>query len=161
MFLPVDPATDGANRTLIKIKCRFCGEREAGHDGLCTQCRQILLSTVDASKLPILYRLVLKIPFITRIEGASGVFWGLIVPVLAFFNIMLTWFMLMAFPFPINIILVGIVPTSIFIVSIRLSLERFINFWNYRVARSHLTWDIEASVREYLTLLKKKEAENT
>jgi len=146
---------------LIKIKCRFCEEREAGHDGLCTKCRQIFLSKIDASKLPIPYRLVLKIPFITRIESASGIYWGLIVPILLFLNMMLSFYMLFAFPFPINIILVGISPLIVLVVFIRVSLERFITFWNYRVVRSHFTWDFDASMREYLTLLKKKEAENT
>ena len=153
-----DARVDGANRTLTKIKCRFCKEREAGHDGLCTQCRQILLSKVDASKFPILYRLILKIPFITRIEGASGIYWGLIVPLLLLLNMMLSLYVVFAFPFPINIILVGIIPLIVLVVFIRVSLKRFINFWNFRIASSQFTWDFDESVREYLTLLKKKEA---
>jgi len=117
-----------------------------------------LLSKVDASKFPILYRLILKIPFITRIEGASGIYWGLIVPLLLLLNMMLSLYVVFAFPFPINIILVGIIPLIVLVVFIRVSLKRFINFWNFRIARSQFTWDFDESVREYLTLLKKKEA---
>ncbi len=138
-------------------KCRVCGKREASNDGLCDQCRRItLLQGIGRDKQLWSYRLIPKIPGVGLIENASGVFWGMIVPVFVMRDMFLNLYLFFALPFPINVIVIGIVPITVLIIFIRVSLERFIIFWNLMVRKSRSEWSIEGSVQEYITLLKKK-----
>jgi len=114
------------------------------------------LQGIDRDKLPWYYRLILKIPGVGLVENASGVFWGIIVPAFAMTDMWLSLYLFFALPFPINVIVVGIVPIAVLVIFIRVSLDRFINFWNLTVRRSHSEWNIEEMVQEYITLLKKK-----
>jgi len=114
------------------------------------------LQGIDRDKLPWFYRLILKIPGVSSVEDASGVFWGIIVPVFAMVDIWLNLYLFFALRLPINVIVIGIVPITVLIIFIRVSLERFINFWNLTVRKSHSEWIIEETVQEYITLLKKK-----
>jgi hypothetical protein len=41
-------------------------------------------------------------------------------------------------------------------VFLRINLERFINWWNLNIEDS-FKWDVEKSLKEYLTILKEKE----
>ncbi|MGB9756376.1 MAG: hypothetical protein ACPLVJ_01150 [Candidatus Bathyarchaeales archaeon] len=66
-------------------------------------------------------------------------------------------FLLLLFPFPINIVLTSIIPVAILIIFIRISLERFLNWWNLNVGEGSLEWNVEKSVQEYLAILKEKE----
>ena len=145
------------NMKVQGTKCRICGKREAGNDGLCDHCRRItLLQEIDRDKLPWYYRLILNIPVVSSVENASGVFWGIIVPAFAMADMWLNLYLFFALPFPINVIVIGIVPITVLIIFIRVSIDRFINFWNLTVRRSHSEWNIEERVQEYITLLNKK-----
>jgi len=97
--------------------------------------------------------LLLKLPGVSRIERASGLFYVLVVPILVFLSILLSLVLLLTFPFPFNMLLVAIIPASLLVVLIRLGLERFINLWNLIVAASAVEWNVEKSIKEYVELL--------
>ncbi len=112
---------------------------------------------IDKNKLPWYYRLILKIPGSEFVEStSSGIFWGLIVPVFLVLEFALNITLLLFFPFPTNIALVIIIPAAILLVFLRVSMERFINWWNSTVDNS-FEWNIEKTMPEYLDLLKKRE----
>ncbi len=135
-------------------KCKACLTREATVSGLCDQCRNTHLSQkVRASSLPWFYRLLLRLPGANRIETTSGLFWVLAVPILLFLSSLLSLALLFTFPFPVNILLVAIIPASVLVVFVKLGLERFINLWNLLVASSAMEWNVEKSVKEYVEML--------
>jgi len=116
------------------------------------------LKKIDRNKLPLFYRLILKIPGVDFLESsASGVFWGIVVPIFLGLEFFLNLFLLLFFPFPINIVLTSIIPVAVLIIFIRISLERFINWWNLTVGGRSREWNVEETMQEYLALLKKKE----
>jgi len=116
------------------------------------------LKEINKEKLPWFYRLILKIPGANFLEKtASGVFWAIVVPILLVSEFFLSMFLLLFFPFPTNIILTAMIPAVVLLIFIRISLERFINFWNLIISKSDLKWEIEKIMQEYIALLKKKE----
>ncbi|UCG36754.1 MAG: hypothetical protein JSV64_00270 [Candidatus Bathyarchaeota archaeon] len=137
-----------------EILCRSCFEVKAGKDGLCDHCRYARLSRkVDAKDFPVFYRIFLKIPGLSSIENGSGVFWVFVVPLLLSLFIPLGFVLFVSFSFPINLILTAAIPIVVLAVLIRLSLERFINFWNLMVTKSNLQWDVVKLIEEYSALL--------
>jgi hypothetical protein len=116
------------------------------------------LKKIDKSKLPFFYRLILKVPGANLIGNASsGIFWAIVVPIFLVLEFFLNLFLLLYFPFPINIVLTSIIPVVILIVFVRISLERFINWWNLNVGESSFKWNVEETMQEYLAMLNKKE----
>ena len=139
-------------------RCKVCLVRAATANGLCDQCRNLRLAQkVHGSMLPFAYRLLLRLPGVSRLEWASGVFWVLVVPILVFLNMLLTLVLLIMVPFPFNLLLASVVPASVFVVLVRLGLERFINLWNLLVASSTVEWDITRSTKEYVEMVKRQE----
>jgi hypothetical protein len=115
---------------------------------------------IDKSRLPFFYRLILKVPGADFLESSSsGVFWGIVVPIFLVLEFSLNLFLLLSFPFPINIILTSIIPVAVLIIFVRISLERFINWWNLNAGEGSFKWNVEKSMQEYLAMLKKKEKE--
>jgi hypothetical protein len=113
---------------------------------------------IDRDKLPLIYRLILKVPGAEFLENcSSGVFWAIVVPVFLTLETFLNIFILVYFRFPLNIFLASIIPTTIFLIFVRISLQRFINWWNSEVASKGFKWNIEETMQEYLAMLKKKE----
>jgi hypothetical protein len=113
---------------------------------------------IDRDKLPLIYRLILKVPGAEFLENcSSGVFWAIVVPVFLMIEYFLNMFILVYFRFPLNIILASIIPTTIFLIFVRISLQRFINWWNSEVASQGFKWNMEERMQEYLAMLKKKE----
>ena len=112
---------------------------------------------VDRDKLSWYYKIILKIPGTDFLESAGGIFWGIIIPVFGTLEFFLSLFLLLSFPFPTNIFLAGIVPIALLLIFIRISLERFLNWWDSAFGESRFEWDVEKTLEEYLTLLEKKE----
>jgi hypothetical protein len=113
---------------------------------------------IDRDKLPLVYRLILKVPGAEFLENcSSGVFWAIVMPVFLMIEFFLNMFILVYFRFPLNIILASIIPTTIFLIFVRISLQRFINWWNSEVASQGFKWNLEEKMQEYLAMLKKKE----
>jgi hypothetical protein len=88
--------------------------------------------------------------------GTSGLFWAVVVPLLVFLNTLLTFFILMYFQFPVNILLVIGIPVPLTIAFIKVNLERTINFWNLLVRRTGFEWNVHKRTEEYITLLEKQ-----
>jgi len=144
-----------------RIKSRKGEKRETHDDGLDAHRKYIELSKpIDKRRLPWFYRLVLKFPGVNMIENASGAFWAIAIPILVFLNVLLSLYLLFRFSFPLNIILVAIIPVSLLIVFVKLSLERFINFWNLLVTKSGLEWNVKKTTKEYVDLLKRQKKNN-
>jgi hypothetical protein len=115
------------------------------------------LKRLNIDSLPWFYKLLLKIPMANVFEGASsGIFWAIIVPCFLSIEFFFSIFLLTYFNFPLNIIVAGIIPASIFIIFVRISLERFINWWNGTIDTG-LKWNIEKLVQEYVDSLKVRE----
>jgi hypothetical protein len=112
------------------------------------------LKQLNKDSLPWFYKLLLRIPMANVFEGASaGIFWAIIVPCFLSVEFFLSIFLLVCFAFPINIIIAGIVPATIFIIFVRISLERFINWWNASIDTS-FKWNVERMTQEYVDSLK-------
>jgi len=115
------------------------------------------LKEIDKGKLPWFYRLVLKIPGVNFLENtSSGVFWGIVVPILLVLEFFLSMCLLLLFPFPTNIILTAMIPVGVLLIFTRMTLERFINLWNLTVRKSNSEWNVEKTMQEYIALLKKR-----
>lgn len=140
------------------MKCRVCSDRDAVEDGVCNYCRyNELRTTIDLTKLPLLYRLVLKVPGVRFLESASGVFWALIVPPFLFINMLASLFILVKLPFPSNVLVAAVVPIIAFLIFVRVSLDRFINFWNSTISRSYFEWNIDRAIDDYIGILVRKQ----
>jgi hypothetical protein len=115
------------------------------------------LEKIDKNKLPLIYKLILKVPGSDFIQSiSSGIFWSIVVPIFLLLDFFINFFLLLLFPFPINILLTLIIPAAVLMVFLRINLERFINWWNLNIEDS-FKWDVEKSLKEYLTILKEKE----
>ena len=114
------------------------------------------LKRIEEKDLPILYRLLFKIP-LKSLGSSSGAFWALVCPILLLLNFFFDFFILVYFPFPINIILALVVPAVVFILFVRVILERFINWWNNFVVSGYVKKDLEEVLDEYITLIGRNE----
>ena len=117
-------------------------------------------SKIEKSRLPRFYRLILKVPGADLLENiSSGIFWAVVVPIFTIAEFSLTIFLLLLLPFPINIVTVLIVPAMLLLMFIRISLERFLNWWALSISDS-LEWNIDKTMPEYLEMLRKKSKED-
>jgi len=114
---------------------------------------------IDREKLPLIYRLILRLPnpSLDFLPGFSqGIFWAIIVPIFLFMEFFLSLILLVGFPFPINILLAGTIPLIILLIFLRVTLEKFINWWNGQVATGY-EWNVEKVTKEYIDFLLKKQ----
>ena len=114
------------------------------------------LKRIEEEDLPILYRLLIKIP-LKSLRSSSGIFWALVCPILLLLNFFFDFFILVYFSFPINVILALAVPAVVFILFVRIILERFINWWNNFVVSGYVKRDVEEVLDEYITLIGRNE----
>ena len=114
------------------------------------------LKRIEEKDLPIPYRFLIKIP-LKSLGSSSGIFWALVCPILLLLNFFFDFFILVYFPFPINIILALVVPAVVFILFVRVILERFINWWNNFVVSGYVKKDLEEVLDEYITLIGRNE----
>lgn len=119
---------------------------------------------IQLEDLPFFHRLVLKLPspnlnFLPDVS--KGVFWAFIVPIFIASQSFLTLYLLIAFRFPLNLLLVGAIPSFICLMAFRMSLERFLILRNTVVAQTGYKWDLKKSAQEYYMLLEKKKRQKT
>jgi len=118
---------------------------------------EVKVKKIGRDKLPWFYRLVLKIPGADfLVSSSSGVFWAIVVPVFLVLEFFLSIFLILIFPFPVNVLLTAIISIVVFMIFIKVSLERFMNWWDSIVGESGLEWDVEKRTREYVALLEKR-----
>ena len=114
---------------------------------------------ITVKKLPWFYKLVLKIPGTDYLESAGGLFWGILVPTFLILEFFLSLFLLVYFTFPTNVILILVIPLSTFAMFVKITLKRFINWWNANFGKSGLEWNIDKTLQEYVDLLKSQNKE--
>jgi len=114
---------------------------------------------ITVKELPWFYKLVLKIPGTDYLESAGGLFWGILAPTFLTLEFFLSLFLLAYFTFPMNVILILVIPLSTFAVFVKITLKRFINWWNANFGKSGLEWDIDKALQEYIDLLKRQNKE--
>lgn len=119
---------------------------------------------IDREKLPLFYRFILKIPIpaiSTSIDIPSGIFYAIIFPIFVFLDFFLNIYFLIGFSFPINIFLVCVVPVVILVIFVRVTADRFINWWNSAVVGGYAQRDVKEVLKEYLALRENKAKEET
>ena len=117
---------------------------------------------IDKRNMPLAYRLILKVPMPSLDflpDVSHGIFWAVIVPIFVVLESYLGLLLLLAFPFPTNYVLAGLIPGSILLLFLRIQLERFINWWNAEVAQQGFKWNVEKAAVEYFDLLKIRKSE--
>ncbi len=114
---------------------------------------------ITVKELPWFYKLVLKIPGTYYIESAGGLFWGILVPTFLILEFFLSLFLLVYFTFPTNVILILVIPLSTFAMFVKITLKRFINWWNANFGKSGLEWNIDKTLQEYVDLFKRQNKE--
>jgi hypothetical protein len=114
---------------------------------------------INMKELPWYYKLVLKIPGTDFLENAGGIFWGVITPTFLILEFFLSIFLMISSPFPINLVLTSIIPISTFMIFLKITLDRFINWWNAIFGNSGFVWNVDKTLQEYVNLLKKQEEE--
>jgi hypothetical protein len=111
---------------------------------------------IEEKDLPWFYRLLLKAPGTDFLESAGGIFWGILIPIFLMAEFFLGLYLLLAFTFPLNIILTFSIPAVTFALFVKISLKRFINWWNANFRGLGFKWDVEKAVEEYVNMLKGK-----
>ncbi|MEM0357826.1 MAG: hypothetical protein QXL77_05580 [Candidatus Bathyarchaeia archaeon] len=111
---------------------------------------------IKEKDLPWFYRLILKIPGTEFLGNAGGVFWAILMPIFLVAEFFFSLFLLVAFPFPINIILVSVIPAITLALFVKISLKRFINWWNANFGESRFNWNMEKTLDEYIVILQRK-----
>jgi hypothetical protein len=117
------------------------------------------LQRIDRERLPLFYRFILKIPIpaiTTSIDIPSGIFYTIIFPIFVFLDFFLNIYFLIGFSFPINIFLVCVVPVVILVIFVRVTADRFINWWNSGVVGGYAQRDVKEVLKEYLALRENK-----
>lgn len=110
-------------------------------------------------KLPIFYRLILKLPQPTLErfpQGFQGIFWAIIIPVFLACQFFLGLFLLISFSFPLNLGLAITIPTIFLIILVRVRLELDMNLLDLIMGKRSYEWNVENAVNEYIDLLQKK-----
>jgi hypothetical protein len=119
---------------------------------------------IDKESLPWYYRVILKIPVpeINLLQSSwGGLFWLILLLLFLALEFFLNLILLVFLSFPINVILVAIIPSAVFIMFVRINLERFISWWNSACAESGFKWNLDKSVQEYLDSIEEKEEDKT
>jgi|APFre7841882654_1041346.scaffolds.fasta_scaffold00002_25 hypothetical protein len=122
------------------------------------------LQRIDREKLPLFYRFILKIPIpaiISSIDIPSGIFYAIILPIFMLLDFFLNIYFLIGFSFPINILLVCVVPVVFLAIFVRATADRFINWWNSGVVGGYVQRDVKEVMKEYLALKENKAKEET
>jgi len=120
-------------------------------------------------KYRFLAKLMLKLPnpsipffIFKRLPLLEGIFYGIMLPVFAYLYLALMLWLFplatLAFGFPLNIIIVLVFPTAVFVIFVRIQLERTINWWR-SVSSSSKEWDSSKSINEFVDLLKRQQAQ--
>lgn len=116
---------------------------------------------LDKDKLPWIYRLILELPKVS-LESTSGefqgIYWAIVIPLFLIFEFFLSLFLLVTFQFPMNLVMTGIIPVAIFLVFVKVQLERFLNWWNLTFESKPMKRDVKKATEEYIKLLEKQKS---
>ena len=116
---------------------------------------------LDRDKLPWIYRVILRLPKIgleSVLGDLQGVYWAIVVPLFLVCEFFLSLFLLLAFPSPINFVMICIIPAATFVIFVKVELERFMNWWNMTFPSRPMRWDVKKTTEEYVKLLQKQKS---
>jgi hypothetical protein len=122
------------------------------------------LQKIDRDKLPLLYRLILKIPMpaiSSSVDIPSGIFYAIILPIFLFLDFFLNIYFLISFSFPVNVLLFLAIPFATLMVFIRVNADRFINLWNSSVVGGFTPREVKEVLKEYLAMRGNKPKDET
>jgi|Deesub1362B_J571_1020462.scaffolds.fasta_scaffold00360_10 hypothetical protein len=114
------------------------------------------LKKIDVKELPWFYRLALKIPGTEYLDKTGGIFWTIGITTFIFLEFFLSLFLLMYFPFPLNIALTLTIPFAILLAFVKITLKRFLNWWNAVFGGSSFEWNVDRVLEDYISLLEKQ-----
>jgi hypothetical protein len=116
--------------------------------------------TAKDEELPLVYRLILKIPKISLDNlsmEVSGLFWVIILPIFVIGEFLINLLLLTCISFPFNYAFVTIFNSTIALFIIRILVERTLNAEKALLAEGHFKWKIEETFNSYLESLKRKD----
>ena len=119
---------------------------------------------ISNDELPLVYRLILKVPRIgldNLSMEAGGLFWVLILPLFITGEFLANLLLLTCVPFPFNYVSVILFNSTIALFIIRVLVERTLNSERALLAQGHFEWKIEETFDSYLQSLKKKDKKKT
>jgi hypothetical protein len=119
------------------------------------------MSAGEKDELPWFYRFLLKIPFVraaTVFGEYEGVYWAIVLPLLMVMEFVVSFFLLLCLPFPVNIIATGIIPAFTLVIFIRVQLERFLNLVS-TMTQTVRKWDVAEAIDDYVRLLEVQKRE--
>jgi hypothetical protein len=134
-----------------------------------------LLSKDELQQIPPYYRwlikLFLKLPnpslpysVLKHFPEFEGIFWALIAPIFLvvyfFFNLWLFLYLSSNYGFPLNIFLSVLPPIAVFILFLRIQLDRAIHRWK-SISKRHETRQVTESLKELAELLEKQQKEKS
>jgi hypothetical protein len=113
----------------------------------------------DHSEIPLLYRLVLKLPRLS-LNGFSdrfqGLFWALILPTFVISDTIINLLFVMCLPFPFNLISVVLFTSILLTFILRIFLERALNTRRAIIGEGRFRWNVERAIQEYTQLLQER-----
>lgn len=130
-----------------------------------------MLNREELEQIPLRYRwllkLFLKLPnpsfpylILKRLPEIEGIFWAFIVPIFVMlyflFGVWLVSFLSLVVSFPFNVLLGLFIPTAIFILFLRIQLERTIQWWKNLRSGSR-EWQVSDVAEELIELLRKQQ----
>jgi len=132
-----------------------------------------LISHEELDRIPRRYRwilmILLKLPnpgfpnfVLKRLPEIEGLFWAVVVPAFLiayfFFCFWLVLFLSLFVIFPFNVVFGLFIPATIFVLFLRIQLERAIHWWR-NVQSPTKEWDVVKAAEELVEIFRKQQAE--
>jgi hypothetical protein len=120
--------------------------------------------TANDEELPLVYRLILKIPKISLDDVSmkiSGLFWILILPIFMISEFLVNLLLLTCMSFPFNYASIIVFNSAIALLIIRVLVERTLNAEKALLSEGHFKWNVEEIFDSYLESLKRNEKEKS
>jgi len=130
-----------------------------------------MLSREELNEIPLRYRwlvkLLLRLPnpslpyfVLRRLPEMEGFFWAIVTPVFLvlyfFFSVWLVNVLSLRVVFPFNLLLGLLIPTVIFVLFLRVQLERAVHWWR-NLKSPHGEWQTSKVAKELEELFKKQQ----
>jgi hypothetical protein len=113
----------------------------------------------ETEKLGLIYKILLRFPKLS-LENLpnvlQGLFWVIILPIFLLCEFFLNFYLLLALPFPLNLVLAVGVNLLLVVAMLRVMLERSLNAFKMLFYPHRMDKDVTQLVQEYISLLRKK-----
>jgi len=117
---------------------------------------------IDLDNLPLFYKIIMKIPAPTEsaINIPGGIFWAIVLPIFIILEIFLNIYLAVAVSFPLNIVLICAIPLVILVAFVRLTISKFIVWWNSVVVGTYTQREITEVLEEYIAMKDNRKKKN-